>query len=224
MLVDGTLLAVADGVGGAPRGDLASEAAIETVQAVVDEPGHEPELAAVATELNDAVMIADAAVKGLADRWSELRGTATTMCAALVFARSDGRPVAIVANVGDSRCYHLRGEAIIQVTTDQTLAEQLRKAAVEDIASRAEHIVVSVLGGDPESSPQIDLYRLDLAVGDVLLLCTDGISGVLDPEELVTLSSRHPDPDQLATVLVRAAWDAGSTDNLTAVVATIGSG
>ncbi len=224
MLVDGALVAVADGVGGAPRGDLASETAIDAVQAVVDEPGLEPEIAAVAAELNDAVMIADAAVKGLAERWTELRGTATTMCAAMVFLDPEERLGAVVANVGDSRCYHLRGDAIVQVTTDQTLAEQLRKAEVAEVAKRAEHIVVSVLGGLPDSSPQIDLHRLDLADGDVLLLCTDGVSGVLHDEELVALSAQHPDPDRLATVLVRAAWDAGSTDNITAAVATVRSG
>ncbi|MEL7158330.1 MAG: protein phosphatase 2C domain-containing protein [Actinomycetota bacterium] len=220
VLVDGGLLAVADGVGGAPRGDLAAGEAVSAVRDAVDAPGLEPGAPAAASELTAALLLADDAVEALADRWTELRGAATTMCAAIVFMTDDGEPKAVVANIGDSRCYHLRRGHATQITTDQTLANQLRQRGRTDVGGRADHIVTSILGGGPTTETTIHLYRLDLRPGDHLLLCTDGVSGVLEPDELVRRCEEH-EPSTAAAKLVRSAWDAGSTDNLTVALATI---
>ena len=223
VLVDGALLAVADGVGGAPRGDLASAEAVEALVDAVRPPSDEIDLPAVSRALVQAVQIADEAVHALAARWTELRGTATTMVAAIVHVDPNGRPRAVVANVGDSRCYLIRNGVAHQVTTDQTLANQLAEAGVDDAGGRADHIVTNILGGPERSPADIESIRLDLYLHDVLLLCSDGVSGVLEPVELATIVERfRAHPNHAAAGLVHAAWDAGSTDNLTATVAYIG--
>ncbi len=219
--VEGSLLAVADGVGGAPRGDLASFEAIETLRDVIDEPTTSPETPVVASELTAALLLVDEAVTALASRWSELRGTATTMCAAYIFVEPGRGPRAVVANIGDSRCYHIRGGSAQQITTDQTLAVQLRQQGQTNIFSKAERIVTSILGGPPNSDTTIHVYRVDLDPNDILLLCTDGISDHLTATQLAQICSRTADPNLAAAELVRAAWDNDSHDNLTAAVAYI---
>ena len=222
VLVSGALMAVADGVGGAPRGDLASLEAIEALRDAIDEPDpDDPHGASViASELDQALNVADDAVKALADHWSNLRGAATTMCAALVFIDPAGRGRAVIANVGDSRCYQIRNNQAHQITRDQTLAQHLQQAGIDPIDERAHNIVTSVLGGPPDSAPDIDLYRLDLQPDAIILICTDGISGVLDPDQLAhTCTALKQQPNKAAAALVRAAWDANSSDNLTAAVA-----
>ncbi|MGF1595493.1 MAG: PP2C family protein-serine/threonine phosphatase [Acidimicrobiales bacterium] len=225
VIVDGSLLAVADGVGGAPRGDLASVEAIDTVRSAIEaheQPSEEPGNPAAAGELVGAIERADDAVKDLSRRWSELRGTATTMCAALVYLDAQNRPHALVANVGDSRCYLVRDGETRQVTVDQTLAVRLAQAGVDDIAERASHIVVSILGGSLDSRPEIDLYGLALRPGDSLVLCTDGVSDVVEPGVMASLCGAfRRRPDMTAAALVRSAWDSRSGDNLTAAVAHI---
>lgn len=222
VLVEGCLMAVADGVGGAPRGDLASAAAIEALHEEVNPPPDPASSSSVAEELADAVAMADEAVAALAARWWDLRGTATTVCAAVAFTRKDGRRAAIVANVGDSRCYHLGSEGIRQVTHDHTLAHQMELAGVGTPGARAHHIVTSVLGGSDETKAEIDLFDIDLDVGDSLVLCTDGISDALDPDRMVELvTTFNGDLNAAAAALVRAAWDAEATDNLTAIVASV---
>ena len=227
MLVDGALLAVADGVGGAPRGDLASTEAVEALGDAIQAPPEEADGPTVSRELVQAVHVADHAVQGLSERWAGLRGTATTMVAAIVHLDPEGDPPgrarAAVANVGDSRCYQIRDGRAYQATTDQTLANQLAAAGVDDIGDRAEHIVTSILGGGDSTPTDIELVRLELQMHDVLVLCTDGISDVLDPPALAAIVDRfRGHPNRAATALVRSAWDHGSTDNLTAVVAYVG--
>lgn len=221
VLVEGGLLAVADGVGGAPRGDLAAIEAVSAVRDAIDTPGSQPAAPVAASQLTAALLLADDAVMALADRWAQLSGTATTMCAAIVFLNEDDEPMAVVANIGDSRCYHLRGQSCHQVTTDQTLANQLRQQGRADVGGRADHIVTSILGGGSTTDTTIHVFRLDLRPGDLLLLCTDGISGVLEPDEMARICAAH-EPNAAAAQLVRSAWDAGSKDNLTAAVAAIG--
>lgn len=223
-LVDGTLLAVADGVGSSPRGDLASQTAVEALARSIVPPTIDDvsDATVVAADLDEAVGLADEAVTALSQRWGELNGSATTMCVLIVFADEAGRCRGVVGNVGDSRCYLIRPESgTRQITQDQTLARDLKSAGVDSQLDRAYHIVTSVLGGPPAAQANVEYYEVTVQVGDTLLLCTDGISDVLAPARISELHDRFSpeDPQRLAQAIVRAAWDADAGDNLTAVVA-----
>ena len=142
--------------------------------------------------------------------------------AALIYT-DDGETVrAVVANVGDSRCHVLSDERVRQVGTDQTLGAELRAAGVDPVPSHADSIVTSVVGGGPDTDMTVDLHSLRLAIGDAVVLCTDGITDVVDPSSMVALVNRSGlDPTAAAQELVRLAHANGSDDNLTAVVGRI---
>jgi protein phosphatase len=218
-LIAGALFAVADGVGGSPRGDLASRAAVDTLEA------HEPDFDEV-VDARQAKVVLDAAtgdagraVEEIGERWQELSGAATTLCAAVIVCEDDHSVVAVAANVGDSRLYLLRNGGALQLTHDHTLATALGRGT--GASSRYGHIITHALGGSDSTSSRADLFVVSLSVGDRLVLCTDGVTGVLEPQQIADLATERGDTGACARALVRAAWEAGSTDNITCVVVAI---
>jgi len=214
-LIDGALLAVADGVGGAPRGDLAASAAVAALEELA--AGSPPRRTALA----DALRIADEQVVALGDRWRELRGAATTMTAAIVFEDVDRRAWAQLAHAGDSRAYLWRAGTVTQLTSDHTLGQAAREAGLAP-AMRADNTLVNMLGGPNGTGVDVDELFVQLLVGDVLLLCSDGVSSFLEPAEIAGIIEQfRGSPDAAAATLVRRAYDRGSNDNLTAVVGAV---
>jgi serine/threonine protein phosphatase PrpC len=207
------LLCVADGVGGAAAGEVASATTTYVVSArVLAHPGMEPArlLRAASQEAHDqlvAGVIAD----------PRRLGMATTLTAIL----TDGQRTAL-AHIGDSRAYLLRGGELAQITRDHTMVQALvdtgRLTPEQAAASPYKNVVLQAV--DAEHTPEPDLVWLDLRPGDRLLLCSDGVSDVLTPaaiQRLLGAESRSMAVDRL----VRAALDAGSRDNVTAVVADV---
>ncbi len=206
-------LAVADGVGGAPAGDRASRAAVGAFSAtsiLLDPP----------STLREAVRAAAAAVRAIPEGAPHLSGSSTT----IVFAYAsmvDDRARAWVANLGDSRAYHLHHGVLARVSVDHSwVQKQIDIGYLSEEEARIHprrNLITHALnthGGDDEA----DYFELDLAPGDRLLLCTDGLHGPLDDTAIARLLVLDASADELASALVEAALDAGGPDNVTVAV------
>ncbi|GAB6984427.1 PP2C family protein-serine/threonine phosphatase [Nocardioides pyridinolyticus] len=210
------LLAVCDGVGGAERGDIASATAIAQLRRIdvppTDDPDHDL-LGRVAGSLHRA----HDRIGELVDEDPGLNGTSTTATLALF----DGHRVAM-GHVGDSRAYLYRDGEITQLTSDhtfvQTLIDEGRITEEEARVHPHRNLILRALDGVHESEP--DLFVIELAAGDRLLLCSDGASGVLPDERLADILSGGS-AEYAAVELVRASLEAGSSDNVTCVVADV---
>jgi serine/threonine protein phosphatase PrpC len=211
------LLTVCDGVGGAARGDLASSTAIGQLRRLDQPPGDgddiEHRLELVAGSLHRA----SDKIGDLVDEEPALSGTSTTATVALF----DGDRLAM-GHVGDSRAYLYRGNEVSQLTSDHTFVQSLidEGRISEDDARTHPHrnLILKALDGVHDVEP--DLFTVELAEGDRILLCSDGASGALDNRRLADILSSGS-PDFAAVELVRASLEAGSTDNVTCIVADV---
>jgi PPM family protein phosphatase len=222
----GTLLVVADGMGGQGGGDVASKVAIETVvnhllncmpwapRRPARGAARGASLSGVREELATAMVEGDATVKTAGAQTSTPR-MGTTLTMALVLG-----PIAYVAHVGDSRAYLLRDGQLRRLTRDHTLAQKLAEESHEPIdpESQLHHILWNSLGASDEV-PEPEIQKLILEASDVLLLCSDGLTKHLtDPQIANVLGMRAPANERCA-MLIESANSAGGTDNITAVVA-----
>ena len=207
------LLAVCDGVGGAARGDIASATAIGQIRRLDVDPGDDDLLGLVAGALHRAHdRIADTVEEDPA-----LRGTSTTAVVGLF----DGHQLAM-GHIGDSRAYLLREGALSQLTTDHTFVQSLidegRISEEEAETHPHRHLILKALDGSSDLEP--DLFTVDLAPGDRILVCSDGVSGFLSRDRLAEILGTGT-VDFATVELVRASLEAGSTDNVTAVVGEV---
>ncbi len=215
---DARLLLVADGVGGVEGGRRASQVAVHTLATYIGQTAscyynfdveQEEEFL---QRLERALSRAHTAVRSLATGEG---GPATTVTLAVVIG---GR--AYVAHVGDSRCYHLRGDRLRQATSDQTMGDYLSDAgaisAEEAKAGHFANILASAVGGH-EMMPSLGL--LDLLPGDTLLLCTDGLTKHVPDDAIKAILARDCSADVACRALVDAALEGGGSDNVTVVVA-----
>src|SRR4051812_6766589 len=206
------LLVIADGVGGAARGDVASSTAVQALRRI-DGPPPEDMLEALA----GAIHRAHDRIAELVEQNPEFDGTSTTVTAALF----DGTRIA-VGHVGDSRGYLLRDRQLSQLTKDHTFVQTLidEGRITEDDARTHPHrnLILRAVDGVHETDP--DLFYVELVPGDRLLLCSDGVSGVLGRDRLTDILTTGS-VDYAAVELVRAALEAGTSDNVTCVVADV---
>lgn len=208
---------VADGVGGAPAGEVASAttayAASATALARFLDP---PELV-----LSEASAHARAAVRLGVQRDLGRLGMATT----LTMLVCDGSRV-VLGHVGDSRAYHWRAGRLEQVSHDHTYVQQLVDAGELRPEAAARHpwrnVVLRTLDGDPEG-PGLDLTPVPVEPGDRLLLCSDGLSDLV-PAERIAEVLRLADPMSAAAVLTQSALAAGGHDNITCLVLDVVEG
>ena len=206
------LLAVCDGVGGAARGDIASSTAVGQLRRLDTEP-IEDLLGQVAGALHRA----HDRIGDLVDEDSTLTGTSTTATVALF----DGTTLGM-GHVGDSRAYLLRGGQLRQLTTDHTFVQTLiDDGQITEAESRIHphrNLILKAIDGIHDLEP--DLFEIETRAGDRLLLCSDGACGVLDASRLTDIL-RSGNADYAAVELVRASLEAGSTDNVTCLVADV---
>ncbi|AAF12054.1 PP2C family protein-serine/threonine phosphatase [Deinococcus radiodurans] len=210
-LPQGGLYAVADGMGGHAGGELASSLALDTLaQTYVQGRSRPP------ARLIEAVQAANLAVVQRAV--GELVGMGTTLLAVAI-----DRGAALIAHVGDSRAYLLRGGELLRLTDDHSwVAEQVRMGMLTEAEARHHQwrsVVSNALGG--EERVRLELFGLELQGGDRLLLCSDGLSGVVSEAELLSLLAQPQAPQDIAAQLIEAANDAGGPDNITAVVVDV---
>ncbi len=218
------LFIVADGMGGHAGGGTASRLAVDTIQGSVEEARErEPGLFGAPTGveesplpdvLREAVEAACTKIFQTAQGDPDLSGMGTTVTAALV----DGR-TAFIAHVGDSRCYLLRDSRIYQVSEDHSLVnEQLKAGAIsQDEAkhSRFKNIITRSVGF--EQQVQVDLMGIELETDDILLLCCDGLSNLVDDAEILHVMEEWP-LEETPSQLIELANERGGDDNITVVV------
>lgn len=208
------LAAVADGVGGHAAGEVASRAAID---ALVTLDKSRPQQA-LPDELVQAVLDGNDRIRFLAECRPQYAGMATTL--ATVALGDDGTYA--IANIGDSRIYLLRDGRLAQLTRDDSLLQELielGKVRPEDAPHHPQrNVVMEVLDGRPDRAPKV--HTLQARSGDRLLLCSDGISDVLDAAAIEEVLAATP-REQCAQRLIDLALEAGSRDNVTAVVVDV---
>jgi protein phosphatase len=214
---------VADGMGGAAGGEQASAMAVRTVESFVldaikwflHKDGSEQD--ALVGDLKRALERADHSVVARAETDPELSGMGTT----LTMGYSVGTDL-FVAHAGDSRAYLLRDGRLERITSDHTLVQMLVDGGVlspEDAREHPRrHVVTNVLGG-PRRGVNVEIKRREIADGDVLLLCTDGLTEALDEPEIARLLGQSDDPERAAHDLIDAALSGDANDNITVVLA-----
>ena len=203
-------VAVSDGMGGHQAGEVASALAVETLERVLSELHPSPEAA-----LSEAFAEANAVVHTRASLADEMYGMGCTLVGAIV---SPDRFTA--ANIGDSRLYHFDGETLRPVTHDHSfVAELMRRGAItpaEEKTHPRRNLITRAVG--TESRVKADIFSCEWKQGELLLLCSDGLCGVLDDEEMAAFLKRGDDLDAICDALVEAALNAGSRDNITVVL------
>jgi protein phosphatase len=206
------LVMVADGMGGAPAGDLASAVAVETMMRL-DAPPSDDLLQALAGALHRA----NDRLAELIENDSSVAGMGTTVTAALL----DGERIG-VAHLGDSRGYLWRSGELRRITHDHTWVQSLidEGRISEDEAKVHSHrsLLLKVLDGRDDHDPDLTLY--DVKAGDRVLLCSDGLSGFVEDERIERVLSIGT-ADSTANELMQLALEGGSTDNITVVVADV---
>src|SRR5690606_38948228 len=209
-----------DGMGGYAGGDVASTIGAETIANFYAAIAADPEATwpyAVDLHRSLAQNRVDAAIRlanrRIRDRRDEQLGGMGSTVALL----------SVIGHLGDSRIYRLRNDELIQLTCDHSLYEQLRESGLE-LPPLSEflhaNVITRALGPIEDERPE--LAELELEPGDRFLLCTDGLSGVLEPSSIAALL-RVDACEQACDALIDAAYAAGSRDNITAVVVDVGS-
>lgn len=213
----GILLAVCDGMGGAAAGEIASQIAVDSLFEVLNGIGPFSSENELILNLEQAVIEAGEKIYYTAKMDQTRFGMGTTLTAGVLFNRR-----LIFAQVGDSRAYIIRGDKIVQLTKDQSLVEQLIEAGQikpED-ASKFEHsnIILQALG--TESRVNVDISYVDLCRGDKILLCSDGLSGLLSESIIKQVILDNQDNIVKATEeLINKAKEKGGHDNITVILA-----
>jgi protein phosphatase len=222
--ISGYGLLVADGMGGMAGGDVASRLALsKLVELIVDTSDwtlalqRHKDVMTVLERMTDRFLQIDNIIRKEADNDESLQGMGTT----LTVAGTIGNDL-IIGHVGDSRAYLLHGDKLTQLTTDHTLAQALIDAGVanpDDPASRSmRHVLTAAVGSLGEQiDPQVQ--RFDLRRGDKLLLCTDGLTEMVDDATIAQVIREAKSAQDACQDLVDLALAGGGTDNVTVVLA-----
>ncbi len=213
--------AVADGMGGHAGGEVAAQIAIATVQAEAAASSHllGNGQAAHTDVLTDLISRAHDAILDRARSKSKLKGMGTTLV--LLAIVSGPAPVAYLAHVGDSRAYRFRSGTLTLMTKDHTLIEKYLERGIltpETAKTHPErHVLTRALGVGPVVKPTISAFSL--LPEDLLLLCSDGLTKMLEDEDIQTVfAAGESSPTQVSNRLIAAALDHGGDDNVTVVV------
>jgi len=211
VLAQPPLYVVADGLGGHEAGEVASSIAVETLR------DHAPRRAD-SNALARAVRAANREVIRAAREGVGRSGMGTTLTAAIV----EGGTIAI-AHVGDSRAYLLHGGVIRRLSDDHSMvADMIRRGQLTEADARVHphrSVITRALGTD--TNMVADTYEIEADPGDRLLLCSDGLTGMLEDSRIAELLGAYRDPNVAATELVAAANEAGGHDNISVVVVDI---
>jgi PPM family protein phosphatase len=209
LVVAPPVFAVADGMGGARAGEVASHLAADAVakRPHAEEPP-EAQLVRIVREANRQI-------HELAKRDESRRGMGTTLTAAIVRDREVS-----IAHVGDSRAYLLRGGKLGQLTRDHSLVAELERSGQLSPEAAEHHpqksIITRALG--PEPDVDVDTYRVSGRAGDVFLLCSDGLTSMVSDDDVASVLRQAPTLQDAADALVRAANQSGGRDNITVVL------
>lgn len=226
------LFLVADGMGGHAAGEIASKITADTIEAFANDTRSrdtnrtwpfpfEPSLSVDSNRLKAAFRLANRQVAVRMESQQELRGMATT-ASAVIIEEKGGEARAAIGHVGDSRVYLYRGAELEQLTDDHSwVGEQIRSGVMSDADARRHpwrNVVTRAISGGAD--PEVDVIEMPLQAGDRLLLCSDGLSGVVPPEDIGRMIA-GAELQQACQALIDAANAAGGPDNITAVLIAI---
>lgn len=215
----GAWAVVCDGMGGHAGGQTASTTAVECISERIKNNFHEDmSVQSVRNMLESAVMFANAKVYDSSVKNPSLRGMGTTVVAVVCF-----RDIAVIACVGDSRCYHLKNDSINQITKDHSLVQELVDSGNITPEEAEDHpmknIITRALG--LEDDVQVDFFEIPFGSSqdrrEMLLLCTDGLTNLVSDEKIAECLSEE-DFGVCAEKLVELANKNGGRDNITAVI------
>lgn len=205
--------AVADGMGGHRAGEVASRMALQFLQRELDKRfsrGEKPEDALVDSIKGANTLIYEKSVQN--PDWAGM-GTTITACLKL-------ENEVLIGQVGDSRAYLLRGNGITRLTEDHSLVQEMVKnggiTEEQAFVHPQRNVLTRALGTGPIL--EVDLYRVEVNTGDLLLLCTDGLTGYLRQDELFDVVSNAPDLDTAVDRLLKKAIQSGGADNITIIL------
>ena len=211
LVVTPPLFAVADGMGGHAAGEVASEIAVRVLSELAPEHPDGEALGRAIEEANRAVIQAAREGRGR-------QGMGTTMTAAML----EGERL-VIAQVGDSRAYLLHQGKLQQLTRDHSLMADMIEAGQltpEEARTHPQRSVITrALGSDAHLHP--DIYEINVETGDRLLICSDGLSGMIFDDQIENTLRRVQDPQRCASQLVNEAIAAGGHDNVTVIVADV---
>ncbi len=238
------LFVVADGLGGHPSGELASKVVVEAIEATIAGALDPAEAARsrvspggdLDRRLRDAFHVAYERLTVMAGEAADLYGMATTVAAVLIDIHPEvtGTSPAIVGHIGDSRVYRLHEEQFERLTDDHSWVEEQVKAGLLERDAARRHpwrslITRAVSSSEEEAEPEV--RRVSLSAGDVLLVCSDGLSSVLTDEQIGTVLQQHVGKpagrrttgteDTICQSLVHMANLAGGPDNITVIVVSL---
>lgn len=221
----GLLAVVADGMGGAVAGEEASRLTIETLQANLIDNDMLPQIfvlqdsATITDRMRESIDDANETILHKADSYPELRGMGTTVTMAYVQEHE-----VIVGHVGDSRAYIVDGQdgTITQVTSDHSFVQALVSAGHISEAEAEEHPMRNVLyrALGQAHDVEIDIYNATLQPGDRLVLCSDGLTLHITPEEIAQVALAANDPEDISRKFIDLANKRGGRDNVSVVVVT----
>jgi PPM family protein phosphatase len=219
---EGYLMIVADGVGGAVAGERASALAVGSIEGFVLNTlkwflhlsGHDEH--ALLTELRQSLEWADRTVIERARSNRAFDGMGTTLTMAYTVATD-----LFIVHAGDSRAYLFRDGTLEQLTSDHTLLQQLIDGGAISPEDARRHnrrdVVTNVIGGHREGVTA-EIHKLVLRDGDIVLFCTDGLTGPVDDDAIAEILNHHPDPEDACIRLVELALSRGGPDNVTIIV------
>lgn len=222
----GHAMFVADGMGGMAAGDVASRMAlVKIIELVVETPDwilsveKQQDLKIVLQRMIQRFLTVDESIKEEARQDMTRRGMGTTLTVAGILGGN-----LLIGHVGDSRAYLLRDDKITQLTKDHTVAQALIDAGVspnDPVSSSLQHLLTAALGAlDAEVEPEVN--RLQLSIGDQLLLCSDGLTKMVDDATILKAVSEANSAERACDNLIELALAAGGLDNVTVVLARFG--
>jgi PPM family protein phosphatase len=210
--VEDGVYVVCDGMGGAAGGEVASSTAVDEVLRIFSERNGS---AVLPKDAEEAISIANEAIYSRAKRNYKLNGMGTTLVAAVVRNQH-----VWILNIGDSRCYRLRAGHLEQLTLDHSLVEEQvrlgRMTKAEALRSPLRNMITRALGTQSQVTP--DCFDFDAEPGDLLLLCSDGLTRELSDTLIESMLLNDQSLEDRCTCLIEAAKKAGGNDNITCVL------
>lgn len=210
-----SLAIVADGMGGHQAGDIASQMAIDMISNELQTIHWGMPVDACKQVLKEAIEKANEKIYEFASGQESYHGMGTTVVAVIA-----SQELLIIGHIGDSRAYKITGESITQLTEDHSLVYELVKNGQITLEEADHHPrrnwITRALGTEP--SVEVDLYEYSWRPGDTILICSDGLSGLVDSGDILRIIKSHAELDAAAEQLIQSALSEGGDDNVTVVL------
>lgn len=210
----GGFCVLADGMGGHNAGEVASALAVKRISEHLMASLEDVTLKDIPRRLNRAIEEANAEIFKMSEKNAQQQGMGTTAVVSCICP-----DIAYVANLGDSRAYAYHGKELYQITIDHSLVEQLvREGSITREEARVhpqKNLITRALGTEPQC--RADIFEYEYKKGDVLIMCSDGLSGMLDDLEISEIVKKDKSAEDTAKELIDAAKTAGGRDNITVI-------